>query len=236
MKKLTLVTGGAKNLGATLCIHLAQKGYCPIVHYRQSEKEAEAVVSKCRSFGVEAESIQGDFSTRKTTEKFLEDYLSRFSTTSNLIHNVGNYYLGSPLNTSLEIWEDLFQVNFLSSLAITKDLLSLIKASKGNIIHIGISGIQNISASMHSTAYDLTKQSLLLLTKSLAKELAPVEVRVNMVSPGYLEKSIDSPKTALPMKRPGTFLEVAEVISFLLDPKNSYITGQNIEVAGGVGL
>lgn len=231
----TIVTGGAKGLGAEICLHLAQKGYPVIVHYCTSENEALSIAAQCRALGVQAECIQGDFSTRTSTEKFIRNYESRFPQTQNLINNVGNYFLGSAMKTPLDTWYSLFQTNFFAPLAIAQALLPLISSAKGNIVNIGVVGIQNVTASTYSTAYDQTKLALLMLTKSLAKELASIPVRVNMISPGYLERSIDKPKN-FPMKRPGTYAEVAEIVAFFLDPKNDYITGQNIEVAGGIGL
>ena len=93
-------------------------------------------------------------------------------------------------------------------------------------------------ADVYSTAYTMTKASLLLLTKSLALELAPDQVRVNMISPGYLEDSVDLPMdlSKIPMQRPAKSEEVADVIAFLLSDKAYYLTGQNIEVAGGTRL
>ena len=83
----------------------------------------------------------------------------------------------------------------------------------------------------------MTKQGLWMLTVSLAQELAPFGVRVNMVSPGYLDIAVDLPSAnQLPMQRPGYSFEVARVISFLIDPKSQYITGQNVEVSGGFSL
>jgi NAD(P)-dependent dehydrogenase (short-subunit alcohol dehydrogenase family) len=77
----------------------------------------------------------------------------------------------------------------------------------------------------------------LFYTISLAKELASKEVRVNMVSPGFMENAVDLPDfSALPLKRPAFLKEVAQVVGYFFDSKNAYITGQNIEVAGGVGL
>ena len=76
-----------------------------------------------------------------------------------------------------------------------------------------------------------------MLTKSLARELAESNVRVNMISPGFIENAVDIQSVSrLPMGRPASFDEVTRVATFLIDPKNSYITGQNIEVGGGIGL
>lgn len=234
----TLVTGGAKNLGAEICRTLAKRGHKILVHYNTSQAEANEVVNTCKSFGVNAESIQGDFSSRETTQKFIEKLLKHYPDVKNLINNVGNFLVKSPTATMPDEWEALFQINYLAPLALTQALVPAIQKAKGNIINIGVSGLEPMRANTTFPAYASTKNSLLLLTKSLAKELADSGVCVNMVSPGQLENSIDRPETPahIPMHRFGTFYDVARIVAFLLEDESGYITGQNIEAAGGLGI
>jgi NAD(P)-dependent dehydrogenase (short-subunit alcohol dehydrogenase family) len=232
----TLVTGGAKRLGADICLSLAQHGYDVVVHYNQSQQEAEDVAYRCQEFGVKAAAIQGDFSSQQTTLKFIHRYVEKFGNdTQHLINNVGNYLIKSALQTDLDEWTALFETNLHAPFLLIKNLLFSIRHYQGAIINLGYSGIQHVQANTYSTAYSITKLSLWMLTRSLAKELAPEGVRVNMVSPGYLDIAVDLPKdlTRLPMHRPAQCWEVSRVILFLLDPNSQYITGQNIEVAGG---
>lgn len=234
----SLITGGAKRLGASLCLALAAKGYDIVVHYNKSEQEAQNTVEKCLQMGVKADKIQGDFSTQASTEEFIDRYLQQFSSTSNLINNVGNYVVNPPSKTSVGDWYGLFQTNLHAPWLLTKALVPSIKKNKGTITNIGNAGLNKGIGDIHASAYMITKASLWLLTKSLACELAPDLVRVNMVSPGVLNNSVekaDFPEL-LPFKRTGFPEEVARVVTFLIDPKSNYITGQNIEVAGGVGL
>jgi NAD(P)-dependent dehydrogenase (short-subunit alcohol dehydrogenase family) len=233
----TLVTGGAKRLGAVICRTLAEQGHNIVVHYHTSHKEALDIVASCQHFGVKAECIQGDFSSTKSTLQFTQNFLTRFSNVENLINNAGNYLIKAALDTPAEAWYELFQVNFHAPTTLIQVLTPALKQAQGNIINIGVSGINTLRANHYSTAYSMTKTCLLMLTKSLAKELASSNVRVNMVSPGQLDISIDKPTNpmSLPMQRFGTSEEVAQVVAFLLK-KGQYITGQNIEVAGGFGL
>jgi len=234
----TLVTGGAKNLGATIAIELARLGYNIVIHYRSSYLEAQHVVSQCSQYGVNASMIQGDFSSWESTQEFIQRYKEQFSDTSHLINNVGNYLIASSLNTTVQQWYDLFQTNLHTPYLLTKALLPSIKERKGSIINIGVVGLNSWKADTYSTVYTLAKAGLLTLTRSLARELASEGVRVNMVSPGHLEKSIDLPQdlTKIPMQRPGKYSEVADLIAYLLSNKAQYITGQNIEIAGGTRL
>lgn len=236
--KWTLVTGGAKNLGAAICVELARQGYSIAIHYKNSVDEAYQIAEECRKFQVDAEPIQGDFSTVKSTQKFINSYLKKFPETKNLINNVGNYFLGATLNTPIEQWCALFQTNLHAPFMLVQSLLPAMEKFKGSIINIGFAGMNASRADTYATSYALTKSALLTLTKSLSLELASKGMNVNMVSPGYLENAVDLPKdlTKIPMNRAAKNSEVAEVVAFLLSDKARYITGQNIEVAGGVKL
>lgn len=230
----TLVTGGSKNLGAALCLSLAEKGRNVVVHYNHSQKEALEISEKCRKFGVCSKVIQGDFSTTENCMDFIDRYLQQFAETDVLINNVGEYVIGSTLQTSLENWMLLFQVNVHTPFMLTRALAPSLLRHQGQIINIGTCGLHKHAANTYATAYALTKQNLWGMTLALAREWAPHGVRVNMISPGELEVSIDHHR--LPMQRAATCLEVCRVVNFLLDPESEYITGQNIEVAGGLGL
>ncbi len=234
----TLVTGAAKRLGAEICGQIAAQGYPVVIHYNTSQVEAEAAVTGLRRLGAKAECIQGDFSTPQSVQEFIERYTQRFPDTQNLINNVGNYLIKSALQTDQGEWLDLFQTNLNAPAALINALIPSIAKHKGNIINIGVTGIETPYADTYSPAYTITKFGLWLLTKSLAKELAAKQVRVNMVSPGLLENAVDLQQnlSKIPMQRPGKLEEVARVVLFLLDPASGYITGQNIEVAGAVRL
>ena len=230
----TLVTGGAKNLGAALCLSLAEAGRSVVVHYSQSQREALDVVALCRAKGGQAEAIQGDLSSIENVQEFLRRYLERFPETNGIINNVGDYLLRSASETSIEEWTHLFQLNLHAPFLLTQALAPSLIRNKGNVINIGVSGLYQHKGSLKAAAYLLTKQALLGLTLSLAREWAPLGVRVNMVSPGELEHSVDH--HLIPMERPATCSEVCRVVNFLLHPESQYLTGQNIEVAGGLGL
>lgn len=234
----TLVTGGARGVGRAICLSLAENGYDVIVHYNTSRKEALEVVACCRKFGVSAEAIQGDFASRTSLDNFIKRYRRRFRATHNLVNNVGNYLVARASETSEDEWYALFQTNLHAPFAISKALLPSLQRHHGSIINIGFSGVNYLRADSHSTAYNVTKSALWMLTRSLAFELAPLGIRVNMVSPGHLENSVDKPLNprALPMHRLGTLSEVVRVVVFLLQDESGYITGQNIDVAGGVRL
>jgi NAD(P)-dependent dehydrogenase (short-subunit alcohol dehydrogenase family) len=233
----TLITGGAKRLGAEICLGLAENGHSILVHYHDSAEEASEIVRQCRLRGTAAESIAGDFSTVASTEIFIEKCLNLFPSIQHLVNNVGEYLGKSALKTVTEEWLGLFQTNLHAPFMLTRAFVPTIK-QQGSIVNIGMAGAGIIRANLDHTAYQITKMSLYMLTKSIAKELAPFNVPVNMISPGYLENSIHLPKNlpAFSMQRPGLLKEVVRVVLFLMEKESVYITGQNIEVSGGVAL
>jgi len=208
----TLVTGGAKRLGADICNELSLAGHRVLTHYRKTPV-------------ADGEFIQGDFSTPRSVDEFLER-LQKYEI-HYLVNNVGNYETDSALNSSMEVWRSLYQTNFFAPLAIIRSLAPQLKA----VVNIGTAGMNHFSGETYASPYHFSKHSLYCLTMSLAKELAEKGVRVNMVSPGVLDNSIDKSNRQMPMGREGRTEEVARAVRYLLGEE--YITGQNLDVAGG---
>ncbi len=234
----TLVTGGAKGLGAHLSLALAKNGNPLIIHYNTSLDSALALQEECRKYTPDIEIIQGDFSSPDLVNDFIRRLKSDFPDVKNLVNNVGNYLIKSALKTETKEWIDLFQTNLHAPFALCRNLSDSLIKNSGSIINIGVAGIPGLRADIYSPAYSIGKSALYGLTKSLAKELIQHNVTVNMVSPGYLENSVDLPgdPMKLLMERSAKYSEVSDMILYLLSEKGRYITGQNIEISGGVRL
>jgi NAD(P)-dependent dehydrogenase (short-subunit alcohol dehydrogenase family) len=234
----TLVTGGAMGLGAEICRALAKQGRNIAIHYRQSKSAAASLAEELIGYRVKSQIVQGNFSSLQSTEQFLKTYLAQFPHTEAIVNNVGNYWIGPASRTSPGALLELLQLNAVAPLAIVQALLPTLKSHQGRIVNIGMAGADKVVANTHATAYNLSKLNLAMLTKSLAKELAVHGITVNMVSPGYLEQSLEMPRdaSAIPAGRLGQLEEVARAVVFFLDPANGYITGQNLKVAGGIRL
>jgi NAD(P)-dependent dehydrogenase (short-subunit alcohol dehydrogenase family) len=157
----TLVTGGAKRLGAEICRTLAKSGHQILIHFNNSSKEAEDLRKQCQSYGIKSEYIQGCFSTPSSTAQFIKDLNSLYPNIHNLINNVGKFYMGPASNTPPEIWQDLFQVNLHAPLALIHSLSPSIKELHGNIINIGVAGVETL-CNRSSTAYHASKLALLM--------------------------------------------------------------------------
>lgn len=233
----TLVTGAAKGVGAAICIELAKQGCNLVVHYNKSAEKAEQVVNICKKMGVQAASIQGDFSTERGVENFTARYLTTFKESSGLVNNVGNYLAKSLVATTQEEWNALLQTNFFTPLFLVNSLSDVLKKNRGSVVMMGSVSSSSSRLYVNAAAYGLSKKMLYQTLLLYAKEFAPYGVRVNMVSPGYMEGTVDlEDGGVLPMGRVATLDEVARAVSFFFAPENEYITGQNLEVAGAFGL
>jgi NAD(P)-dependent dehydrogenase (short-subunit alcohol dehydrogenase family) len=231
------VTGAAKRLGATIAKKLAMRGHSVVIQYHKSQQDAESLAHEIANLGFTAELLQGNFSSIESTQDFIARYKKRYNLTKFLVNNVGNYEVIPTSQTPPEMCLELFQSNVHAPLLLCQELLPSIRKLQGSIVNIGTSGLHDGRAKIETGVYMATKAALWSLTKSLAKEFAKERVTVNMVSPGQLENSVSLPSLAsLPMGRAGTTEEVAEVVAFLFSEENHYITAQNIEVAGALGL
>lgn len=234
----TLICGASSGIGLEIALELASREYPLIVHYQTGKEKALESVKRCRSLGVPCEMIQGDFHSEEGVEAFFNEFNSRFKTLKNFIYSAGSYLVRSGTETSYKEWKEIYQLNFLCPLALSLKLTPFIKRMHGSLLFLGVAGLNRQAADIYSTAFFNAKVSLLQWVRSMAKELAKDNVRVNMLSPGYAENSIDKPnsfKNILDQRMVG-LKEVAETSAFLLSVKARMITGQNLEISGAVRL
>lgn len=232
----TLVIGGTSPLGEAICEALAEAGHSVLIHYFRQNQKAERIVEVCKKLGVDASAVYGDLSAKASVDLFLDEIKSY--SLSALIYNTGPYLTGSCKTTSIDQWQQIYQLNFWAAVQIIQALSSTISAEKGRIITLGVAGIGKNRANCYNAPYVNAKEALWHATLCFAKEFAPQSVCVNMVAPGHLETSTDLSLFTgqLPMGRPGRLAEAAHLIAFLLTKEAGYITGQCIEVAGGAFL
>ncbi|MGR3951733.1 MAG: SDR family oxidoreductase [Chlamydia sp.] len=246
MIKYILITGAAKRLGRSIACRLAQDGWSLILHYNTSEKEVLSTQEECytltrKESGDTAQFfhiIQGRFDNDEDMNSFIQKFKSW--PIIGIVNNVGAFFPGLASNLAVAEAKMMFQLNFFSPLMVIQALIPRLKENQlgGSIINIGTAGLLRFSADTYAPYYHASKQALLYLTKSLAKELASSHISVNMVSPGKLDISVDAEDAShtIPYGRLGFSSEVSEVVAFLMQSKNAYITGQNIEISGGFCL
>ena len=234
-KCVALVTGSAKRVGKQLILTLSESNYDVWIHYKSSEKEAFELRDSIRKKGRVAHCIQGDIRDKKQVQNIIQSIKRISGRLDVLVNNIGEYKCAPLLEYPVEDFESTIQSNLLGSFYMIHYALPIFQRG-GSIINLGYSGISSLVAHPHNTAYSISKLGLLSLTKSYAYELGSRGIRVNMISPGQLENSVDLPENfdqQVPLGRVGHVKDISNTLLFLINECASYITGQNIDVAGG---
>ena len=231
---VAVVTGGARRLGRHLCEVLSARGYRTVAIYRTSAGDARDLVES----GGAARALQADIGVHEDVERAFKDIAANEGRVDLLINNVGNY---NPQDVTLldpAGWDATIAANLSGAYYCCFHAIKLMPEG-GQIISIGMAGLEGIRANRRGTDYYVSKTGLLVLTRALASGYASRKIRVNMVSPGQLENSIDLPTpdklgTIVPLGRAGTLGDISGAVEYLLDA--TYVTGANIDVAGGYRL
>jgi len=235
-RPVALVTGGAKRLGAQLCLKLAEAGWDVVVNYRHSKDAAIRVVEQIRGLGAQARAVRADIAQSGEVTELFDSVQATEGRLDLLVNNVGNYDPKPLTELTFSDWDSCIGANLSGAFYCCVAATPLLRASRGQIVNLGYAGVDALVGNPDAVAYQVSKSGLLVLTKSLAAALAP-DVRANMLSPGQLENSIDLPddlEATLPTGRAGRLEEVADALLWLVGA--DYVTGVNIDVAGGYRL
>ena len=240
-KRVALVTGGARRLGAGICRHLAKQGYRVVVNYRRSIVPAKALVRAIEHKGGEAISIRGDVTRLADVNRMVGRLRSVYGRLDVLVNNVGEY-LEKPLSdVSSEEWDGIVRSNLSSVFICCKAALPLLRSSgRGRIIVIGYAPAGRLAASARCSVYHIAKTGALILAKSLAVEEAVNRVTVNMVSPGTIFNSVKKPskdpRAYIPAGRFCRYSDIFGILDYLLSERASYVTGGHFVVSGGYAV
>lgn len=227
-QRVALVTGGARRVGAHLVRFLAERGWRVIVNYRTSGDAAEALAAETGG-----RALQGDVSSRDEVARMFADVAAHEGHLDLLVNNVGIYEPKPLLEVTPDDWDAALGANLSGSFYCIHAALPLLREG-GQIVTLGYAGLDTLAANPEATPYQVSKTGMLVLTKSLAVALGPRRIRANMISPGQLANSVDLPEdieATIPLGRAGTLDDIASALGFLLD--NTYVTGVNLDVAGG---
>ena len=235
---VAVVTGGARRLGRHLCSTLAARGYDVVIIYRSSGEPARALVEQITAGGRRARARQVDVGVESQVAAAFAEIAREEGRVDLLVNNVGNYNPQPITSLTPAVWDATLAANLSGAYYCCFHALPLMPA-EGNIINIGMAGLDGIRANVRGADYYVSKTGLLSLTRSLAAAHAVRGIRVNMVSPGQLENSVDLPPPdeiaqTVPLGRAGELEDVAQAVEYLLDAR--YVTGVNIDVAGGYRL
>lgn len=237
-RPVAVVTGGARRLGRHLCAVLAARGYDIVILYRTSHVEAQALVAEITSAGGRARALAVDVAVEPQVAAVFADIAAREGRVDLVINNVGNYNPQHVTELTPAVWDATLATNLSGAYYCCFHALPLLPPN-GSIINIGMAGLDGIRANVHGADYYVSKTGLLSLTRTLAAAYAERGIRVNMVSPGQLDNSVDLPSPDrigewVPLGRAGTLDDISRAVEYLMDA--GYVTGANIDVAGGYRL
>lgn len=237
-RPLAVVTGGARRLGRQLCLTLAARGFDLVILYRKSRSDARSLEKEIAASGGHARSLPVDVSDNAQVEALFNDVASVEGHVDLLINNVGNYNPQHVTQLDPTVWDATLSANLSGAYYCCYHALKLMSAGS-SIINIGMAGLEGARANVQGTDYFISKTGLLVLTRSLASAYGEQQIRINMVSPGQLDNSIDLPPPDeigawVPLGRAGGLPEIAQAVEYLLDAH--YVTGTNIDIAGGYRL
>lgn len=242
MDKCALITGATRGIGKQIAITLAKQGYNIALNYRKENEELENTKKEIEEIGVQVLAVKGDVANFEECENFVKQVIERFGQIDVLVNNAGITKDMLLMRMKKEDFEQVIDTNLVGTFNVTKNVVPyMMKARSGRIINI--SSVVGISGNAGQTNYSASKAGIIGFTKSLAKEIASRNIFVNAVAPGFIETNMtdvlkDDVKQEIakniPLKRMGTAQDVANVVKFLASDDSSYITGQVINVDGGM--
>lgn len=244
MNKVAFVTGATRGIGKQIAITLAKEGYDIALNYRSENEDLTSVVNEIESAreGTKCFAVKADISNFEECESAVKAIIDNFGKIDVLVNNAGITKDTLLLRMKKEDFDSVVDVNLGGTFNITKNVASyMLKAKSGRIINV--SSVVGISGNAGQCNYAASKAGVIGFTKSLAKELASRNILVNAIAPGFIETAMtdvlsDEVKSeiakTIPLKRMGKVQDVANVVKFLASEDSSYITGQVINIDGGM--
>jgi len=238
--KVALVTGGGSGIGKAVSLALGKAGAAVMIDYLSRKELADCVAKEIHAIGGKSRTVRADVSLPRGARTAVEATIRSFGRLDILVNNVGSFLHKPILAVKPEEWCGVIQNNLNSVFYCSSQAIPhMRKQGWGRIVNIGVAGCDDIRAFPNTTAYNIAKTGVLILSKSLAREVAPFGVTVNVVAPGMVDTGILSKPAMkklakrIPMKRVASPEEVARTIVFLISDDASYITGSCITISGG---
>jgi len=237
--KTILVTGAAKRLGRAIALAAAQNGADVAITYRESAREARAVVGELAQHGVDALAVRCDVTDEQNVREMVKEVARELGGIDVLVNNAANYATVEFEKITVSQWDAMFASNARGPFLVSREALPYLKKRGGRIINMGsLGGLRPWATHAH---YCSSKAAVHMLTKVMAEALAP-EIAVNAVAPGMIDLGEKAAAAFMkkmakqtPMRRNGTAADIAAAVMFFATAPH-FITGQVLAVDGGLGL
>ena len=240
--KTVIVSGGSRGIGRAVAMELAGEGANISFNFLSSEAEAKELEEEIRALGVKVKGSQVDIKDYDAVKSWVDDTVGLFGGLDMVVNNAGITKDGALALMSPDNWKEVINTNLDGTFNLTKAaILIFMKQKSGNVVNItSVSGVMGMA---RQTNYAASKSGIIGFSKSLAKEVAAYNIRVNAVAPGFVETDIlkdlkedfkEQMLKKIPLGRLGKPVEVARTVKFLVSDDSKYITGQTIIIDGGL--
>lgn len=240
--KIALITGATRGIGRGIALNFAKNGANIAFTYVSSEEKAKAFEVELQGFGIKAKGYKSDAGDFKAADELVTNVVAEFGTIDVLVNNAGITRDTLLMRMSEQQWDEVMNANLKSVFNLTKAVQRpMLKAKKGSIINM--SSVVGIKGNAGQSNYAASKAGIIGFTKSIALELGSRNIRSNAIAPGFIEtemtaaldeKVVQQWRDSIPLKRGGTTEDVANVTLFLASDMSAYVTGQCINVCGGM--
>lgn len=241
--KVALITGGSRGIGEKIAERFAQAGYNLIINYVSNIENVEELETKIKgNANIEILFIQSDVTRFESCENMVNEAIKKFGHIDVLVNNAGITKDTLLMRMKEEDFDKVINVNLKGTYNVTKNVIPyMMKQKYGKIINI--SSVVGVSGNAGQANYAASKAGIIGFTKSVAKELASRNILANCVAPGFIKTDMtdilsdsvkESINSQIPLKKMGTAKEVANAVYFLGNEENTYITGQVLNVDGGM--
>lgn len=236
---VVLVTGGSKGIGAATVKYLAENGYQVILNYNKSENSANEIKKELKEKNINIDIIKADVSNKEEIDLMINEIIKKYHKIDALINNAGISQEKTFLDLNDDEWNNIMNINLNSVYYCTKAVLPHMLNKKDGCI-INISSIWGVTGASCEVAYSTTKAAINGLTKSLAKEMGPSNIRINSIAPGIIDtdmnknlskEDIKNIKEEIPLNKIGRPEDIAKCVKWLIE--DNYTTGQVININGG---
>ncbi|MDD3612568.1 MAG: 3-oxoacyl-[acyl-carrier-protein] reductase [Caldicoprobacterales bacterium] len=240
--KTAIITGGSRGIGKACAIYLAKQGADIVFNYSNNSSMAEETADEIKNLGVKVQAVKADVKSSQDIDYLFNQALENFNSIDILVNNAGITRDTLLIRMKEEDWDTVLDINlkgvYLTCKAAAKHMM---KKRQGRIINI--SSVVGITGNPGQANYAASKAGIIGFSKSIAKELAPRGILVNVVAPGFIdtdmtsvlgEKVKDNILSQIPLGRYGSPEDVAKLVTFLASDDNQYITGQVINIDGGM--